>query len=62
VSADLVFPIYCHNDIQHLEKEFSGKGLQIFFLRAQGIIIIIIIIAIIIIIIIIIIMTVQIYQ
>jgi hypothetical protein len=36
VSADLVFPIYCHNDVEQLEKIFSGKGLQIFFVRAQA--------------------------
>jgi prolipoprotein diacylglyceryltransferase len=30
VPADFVFPIHCHNDIQHLKKVFSGKRLQIF--------------------------------
>jgi hypothetical protein len=34
VSADLIFPIYCHNGFPHLKKIFYGKKLEIFFARA----------------------------
>jgi hypothetical protein len=35
VSANLIFPIYCHNDIQHLVKIFCDKGLQFFCTRSS---------------------------
>jgi hypothetical protein len=33
VSADLIFPMYCHNGIPHLENIFCGKGLQIIIIH-----------------------------
>jgi hypothetical protein len=36
VSANLIFPIYCHSGIPHLEKIFCGKWLQIFFVTRSS--------------------------
>jgi hypothetical protein len=35
MSANLIFPIYWHNEIPHLEKTYRGKRLQIVFVFAQ---------------------------
>jgi hypothetical protein len=39
VSADLIFPIYFHNGIPHLEKYFEAKGckLSLYALKFIGV-------------------------